>query len=69
MEKASGRDLAAFFDGWIYGSSVPVLGFTSTVTGSEARIRFEHRGAVDPDAGDGLDQLMPTGAARTWWWR
>ena len=48
MEKASGTDLAAFFDGWIYGASVPVLGFSSTVSGGEARIRFEHRGVVLP---------------------
>jgi hypothetical protein len=48
MEKASGTDLADFFDGWIYGSSVPVLDFTSTVANGEARIRFEHRGAVIP---------------------
>ena len=48
MQKASGTDLTAFFDGWVYGASVPVLAFTSTVSGSEARIRFEHRGAVMP---------------------
>jgi predicted metalloprotease with PDZ domain len=48
MQKASGTDLTAFFDGWIYGSSVPVLAFSSAVTGSAARIRFEHRGAVMP---------------------
>ena len=48
MEGASGMDLAAFFDGWIYGSSVPVLGFTSTLTATEARIRIEHRGAIIP---------------------
>jgi hypothetical protein len=48
MQKASGTDLTAFFDGWVYGSSVPVLGFSSTVNGGEARIRFEHRGAVLP---------------------
>ena len=48
MQKASGTDLSAFFEGWVYGASVPVLAFTSTVSGSEARIRFEHRGAVMP---------------------
>ncbi len=48
MQKASGTDLAAFFDGWVYGSSVPELGFSSAVTGSEAQIRFEHRGAIIP---------------------
>jgi Peptidase family M1 domain len=48
MQKASGTDLTAFFDGWVYGSSVPVLGFSSAVSSSEARIRLEHRGAVMP---------------------
>ena len=48
MQKASGTDLTAFFEGWVYGASVPVLAFTSTVSGSGARIRFEHRGAVMP---------------------
>jgi len=41
-------DLSAFFDGWIYGSSVPVLGFSSTLTATEVRIRIEHRGAIIP---------------------
>jgi len=48
MEKASGMDLNAFFEGWIYGSAVPSLGFTSTLTPAEARIRLEHLGAVIP---------------------
>jgi hypothetical protein len=48
MQKASGTDLTAFFDGWVYGASVPVLGFSSTVSGGEARIRFEHRGVALP---------------------
>jgi hypothetical protein len=48
MQKVSGTDLTAFFDGWVYGASVPVLEFSSAVSGGEARIRFEHRGAVLP---------------------
>jgi hypothetical protein len=48
MQKASGTDLTAFFDSWIYGANVPVLGFSSTVNGGEARLRFEHRGVVMP---------------------
>jgi len=48
MEKASGMDLTAFFEGWIYGSAVPSLGFSSTLTPAEARIRLEHRGAIIP---------------------
>jgi aminopeptidase N len=48
MEKVSGMDLTAFFEGWIYGSAVPSLGFTSTLTPAEARIRLEHFGSVIP---------------------
>ena len=48
MERATGRDLGAFFEAWIFSSDVPSLKFTSTVAGSEAHIRFEHRGAVIP---------------------
>ena len=36
---------------------MPSLGFTSTLTPAEARVRFEHRGTVIPDPGDGLDYL------------
>jgi len=48
MEKASGLDLVPFFDGWIYGSAVPELAFTSTIGASEARVRLEHRRTVIP---------------------
>ena len=48
MEKASGADLAPFFDAWIYGSDVPVLAFTSSAAAGQARLRFEHRGPVIP---------------------
>jgi hypothetical protein len=48
MEKISGQDLASFLDGWIYGSAVPEIGFSSTLTSTEARIRFEHRGTLIP---------------------
>jgi aminopeptidase N len=48
MERASSRDLSSFFEGWIYGSDVPRLRFTSTVTGTEAQLRFEHRGEMIP---------------------
>jgi aminopeptidase N len=48
MERASGRDLTAFFRGWIYGAAIPTLKFTSTVAGNEAQLRFEHRGEVIP---------------------
>ena len=48
MEKVSGQELASFFEGWIYGSAVPEIGFSSALTSGEARIRFEHRGTVIP---------------------
>jgi aminopeptidase N len=48
MEAASGRDLAAFFEGWVYGFAVPKLRFTSRVDGSDVQIRFEHLGDVVP---------------------
>ena len=48
MERASGTELAAFFDGWIYGSSIPVVGFTSTIGSGDAKLHFEHRGAILP---------------------
>ena len=48
MEKVSGQDLTSFFDGWIYGSAVPEIGFSSTLASAEARVRFEHRGTVIP---------------------
>jgi hypothetical protein len=48
LERASGRDLESFFDGWIYGTDIPRLGFTSNVGGNQAQIRFEHRGEMIP---------------------
>ena len=48
MEAVSGLDLAPFFDGWIYGSAIPVLRFSSQVHGAQATLRFEHRGDVVP---------------------
>jgi len=48
MEKASGLDLTTFFEGWIYGSAIPELAFTSTIGQGEAQVRFEHRRTVSP---------------------
>jgi Peptidase family M1 domain len=42
MERAAGRDLAPFFDAWIYGSAIPNVRFTSSVMGGVAEIRLEH---------------------------
>jgi aminopeptidase N len=48
MESVSGQSLDTFFDGWIYGSAIPSLSFSSAVTGSQAVVRFEHQTAVVP---------------------
>ena len=41
MEKAAGRPLARFFDRWIYGSGIPTLRMTATVSAEVLRIRFD----------------------------
>ena len=48
MEKASGLNLAPFFDAWIYGSSIPALRFTSAVGATDVTLKFEHLGEVMP---------------------
>ena len=48
MERASGHDLAAFFEGWIYGQAIPELRFDATVRGEAAVLVFEHAAAVIP---------------------
>ena len=48
MESVSGQSLGPFFDGWIYGSAIPSLSFSSAVSGSQAVVRFEHQAAVVP---------------------
>jgi aminopeptidase N len=44
MEKASGRDLSAFFDAWIFGATVPDAKFTYRVEGSKVLLRLEQSG-------------------------
>jgi aminopeptidase N len=46
MEKAGGRPLERFFDRWIFGSAIPTLRFSSTVEGTQLRVRFEQTGEV-----------------------
>jgi hypothetical protein len=41
MEKAAGRPLARFFDRWIYGSGIPTLRMTASVSPEALRIRFD----------------------------
>jgi hypothetical protein len=48
MERVTGRDLAPFFNGWVYASSVPTLRFTTTIGESSAVVRFEHEGELVP---------------------
>jgi aminopeptidase N len=48
MEAASGRNLEAFFEGWIHGSSIPRLKFTTELSADQAVVKFEHRGDVIP---------------------
>jgi hypothetical protein len=43
MEAASNRDLQPFFEGWIYGSSIPRLKVTQQQQGETLLLRFEHR--------------------------
>jgi hypothetical protein len=41
MENATGRPLDRFFERWIYGSGIPTLRLTTTVSPSVLRIRFD----------------------------
>jgi hypothetical protein len=47
IEHASGRPLERFFERWIFGSVIPVVGFTSRVEpgGEQLSVRFEQRQA------------------------
>jgi aminopeptidase N len=46
MEATSGRDLAPFFDAWIYGAAIPRLRFSYTANDKSVSVRFEHLDAV-----------------------
>jgi hypothetical protein len=48
MEKASGRNLSAFFEGWIYRTEIPQLQVRHTVQGSTVTVTVEQRGEVMP---------------------
>jgi hypothetical protein len=48
LERASGHDLAPFFDAWVYGTAIPRLEVTGTVADSTATITIEQRGTVMP---------------------
>ena len=46
MEAASGRDLARFFERWIYDNGIPRLRYSSAVEGQELIVRFEQTGDI-----------------------
>src|SRR5262249_1044146 len=46
MEAASGRDLARFFDRWIYGSTLPRIAYNYRVDGSDVVLHFEQTGEI-----------------------
>lgn len=48
MEAVAGRDLAPFFEAWIYRTAIPVLRFSYETGPSSAVLRFEHRADVIP---------------------
>jgi hypothetical protein len=48
MERASGRNLEAFVDGWILGSTIPRLKVTRTTSPTELQLTFEQSGQVLP---------------------
>ena len=48
MERASGRNLDAFIDGWIFGSAIPRLKLSRTTSATEVQLTFEQSGQVLP---------------------
>lgn len=44
MERASGRDLSAFFEAWVFGADIPQGRFSYKVEGSRAILRLEQPG-------------------------
>jgi hypothetical protein len=48
MEKASGQNLQAFFEAWIYGTAIPRVSVRHTIEGSNAIVTIEQRGEVVP---------------------
>ena len=46
MEKAAGRSLERFFNTWVFGSTIPHIKFTSTVSATDAIVRFEQAGEL-----------------------
>jgi Peptidase family M1 domain len=44
MQQASGRDLSAFFETWIFGSTIPTASFSYRVDGGRVILRLEQIG-------------------------
>ena len=48
MERASGTNLEAFVEGWIFGSAIPRLKLSRTTSATELSLTFEQLGEVLP---------------------
>ena len=48
MERASGRNLEAFVDGWFLGSAIPRIKVSRTASPTALQLTFEHTGQVLP---------------------
>ena len=48
MTRASGQDLTAFFEAWIFRTAIPRLQVRHTVQGNAAVVTIEQRGEVVP---------------------
>jgi hypothetical protein len=48
MERASGRNLEAFVDGWVLGAAVPRVKVSRATSPTELQLTFEHSGQVLP---------------------
>jgi aminopeptidase N len=48
MEKTSGRDLAGFFEAWVFGEAIPSVKFSHRTEGSTLVLRIEQIGPPMP---------------------
>ena len=48
MERASGSDLGTFIEGWIFGSDIPHVKVSRTLSPSQLTVTFEQVGPVLP---------------------
>jgi hypothetical protein len=68
MEKASGKQLGRFFDGWIFGETIPRIRFKHQVDKDHAVVQFEQEGdpmdvpvtvTVTYATGESVDVVVP----------